>query len=173
VTGLDQQGVYDTAINPHRWFYPADIALKFGSSVAYQFGIKTMDANSDETTGIGTAGQLYSVTGWNDAIYYSEGNPTTLYAGSPLGTLAFSYTNVTSGSVPRYFIETAIPLNTAGMDWTQGLKIHWTQTCGNDVLDLNVDGFIPPENVVPEPISMTLFGLGAGAMVLRRFRRKS
>jgi hypothetical protein len=144
-------------------YRPGDIAFDFGSNGSFEYGI--------QTTGEGT-GSLYSVNTWKHGLWNLT-DPTEMDSvGQVMGTGSLVYNNTfygTSAKGSHYVIEGYIPLDSFGDDWGYGKQftMSWTQTCGNDVIRLNV-------TPTPEPATMALFGIGlAGLGALRRRQFKA
>jgi hypothetical protein len=142
--------------------FPGDIALDFGSG--YTYGIETMN-----TRGL-TFGDLYSVTTWNEDPYWFPKSVTTIAAinGTEAvgdGNMVYDNDDYGAGNGDHWVIEGSMPISAFGTDfaWGKPFTMSWTQTCGNDVIRLNV-------TPTPEPATMALFGLGLGGLAF--FRRK-
>ena len=123
-------------------------------------------------------GALYSVQTWGRGLnawdsrgvigYLSE--PTeilTLNGTGPLATGPFQYNNTYYGSSiqgSHYVIEGSIPRSAFDEDdWHRNINVHWTETCGNDAIDLKVS--------TPEPASLTLLGLGLLGLLVRKRKK--
>ncbi|MBF0331133.1 MAG: PEP-CTERM sorting domain-containing protein [Candidatus Omnitrophica bacterium] len=137
---------------------PGDIAFDFGSNGSYEYGIETV------TRGNFTAGNLYAVNTWKTDPYWGTHTPTEMNTVNRLlGVGSFIYTS-TSYPGSHYVIEGSIAKSYFGSDWVSGtpFTMSWTQTCANDVINLQV-------TPSPEPMTMTLFGIGlAGLGLIRR-----
>lgn len=175
--GFDAEAMYATYDNNNLYFAivtgkspgtdlgyrPGDIAFDFGNDGSYEYGIETTGANQ---------GNLYSVNSWGTGLW-GTGDPTEM-TGNPLllGSGSLVYNMLTVGGNPlylgdHYVIEGYIPLSLFGSNWSRGFKMSWTETCGNDVISMNV-------HTAPEPATMALFGMGlAGLGVLRRRQFKA
>ena len=174
VSGFPQEGrAHSTA--PGGFFYPGDLAFNFGGN--WEYGVR-LNTNESLRSGVGDYKGIYRVTDWQEpyegsttyAGYFNSSFPTVINATSQnLGQANLFYSGNKGTADPWYVVEVAIPRNTTGFSWEDGFTIHWTQTCGNDALDLNIpQGTVPP---VPEPVSVSLFLLGAGALGLKLFHR--
>jgi len=142
------------------YFYPGDIALDFGIDGSYEYGIIT-SSNRPSYALSGSPGYVYKVTSWATAyegthpgIWHGVSDPTVIKGGEQKRNVSLYYK---SAGDEHYVIETSVPLNIFGDDWQIPLRIHWTETCGNDYLNLDV---------IPEPssiflLSLGLFGLGS------------
>jgi len=142
------------------YFYPGDIALDFGIDGSYEYGIIT-SSNRPSYALSGSPGDVYKVTSWATAyegthpgIWQGVSDPTVIKGGEQKRNVSLYYK---SAGDEHYVIETSVPLNIFGDDWQIPLRIHWTETCGNDYLNLDV---------IPEPssiflLSLGLFGLGS------------
>lgn len=160
VTGLPQSGAQSNGL-----WYPGDIAIDFGGDGIYEYGIKTRAAEQGKFYKNLTAGD------WYPGYWGSASSPTGIQNGSGtyVDTISFAYNNdyywdENSTDYNRHYVmEMAIPESYFGLDWMNGGRIHWTQMCGNDAIDLDVPA-------VPEPASLALVGLGLAGLL--RFRRK-
>lgn len=166
VTGHPQSGVRDSV---GTMYYPGDIAFDFNGDGIYEYGLVTRGSNQ---------GKLYSgltASSWRKgaAAWGGVSDPTTIIITSGMtGNLcSFTYNNTYYSTLydnniddDHWVMELAIPTSYFGSDWKNGGKVHWTQTCGNDEVNL----YIP--KTVPEPASVSLLGLGLAGLF--RFRRK-
>lgn len=167
-----------------------DIAFDFGSDSSYEFGLITTDSAGSypAAAGIGSPGQLFSVTEWNLGLWDSNGgyigstgntadpdHPTSVAAGNEVlnAVNSFSYQAIGSSSEygaggQSYFISAAIDLNAFGgaafLD--DGLSLHWAATCNNDWIMLDL-----PTQSVPEPATLGLFSLSLLGLLATRRRK--
>jgi len=133
-----------------------DIAIDFGNDGTYDYGIITTGANK---------GKIYKDVTWTDCKYFADGNPsnvnTSLSAplldgdGNPVVTELEYVKGPRAHSTNdwwHYVIETRIDLDYwLAYPPEHGFTIHWTMSCGNDVLNLVV---------TPEPSSLVLLLAG-------------
>lgn len=154
--------------------YPGDIAFDFGSDGSYEYGVETVGGSF-------TQGALYSVATWGQGLNnWGYGNigyvsaPTTIKTingSGPLGLGSLAYNNTYYGdnaSGNHWVIEGSVAIEDFPFAWTSNtpFTMHWTQTCGNDFIDLYAR-----TAPVPEPATMALFGLGALGLGWVRKRR--
>jgi len=162
VTGHPQSGVYSSG-----WYYPGDIAFDLDGDSVYEYGLVTSGAN---------AGNLYSgltTASWNKGLSNWGGvtDPTTIKLTDGMIGQACDfvynktyYWDATSTyDNQHYVMELAIPTSYLGGSWSGG-TIHWTQTCGNDAIDLAVSSHAS----TPEPATMALVGIGLAGFLARR-----
>ncbi len=147
---------------PGASFVPGDLAIDFVSDAAlYEFGV--------ETTGI-QQGMVFGSATWTNPVYaqHIECAPVSLSGGTAIGKADFGYNPSLYVANGHYAFEVGIPLWMFGAYWSSslyisGLSAHWTMSCGNNCLNLDV-----PNVSVPEPASVLLMMSGLGAFVLRK-----
>lgn len=154
-----------------RDYFAGDFALSVdGDNSSYEyaidFGWLTRDYDGDlvdvgSGTGIDNAG-LYSVSAWNNDIYFNQSAPYAMDAGSFLTGLKSTETNLVGDS---YYRTASFDLSFLGVHEDFDLDTHWTMSCGNDV----VKGQAAVS--VPEPATLPLLGLAAAFMIYFQRRR--
>jgi len=164
-----------------RW---GDIALDFGNDGSFEYGmIARSDAGQHSSSGIGLAGEVYQVDAWNVGIWdapsdhspnpttdYANEHPTSVMTGTKLGEGEFAFSAMTGdvGALggQHWFMEALIPVGFLDESLlSQPFTAHWTMGCANDWIQVD-----PLIAAVPEPVSLSLFGLGL--LGLFRGRRK-
>lgn len=158
----------DTGANTWK---PGDIALKPNGS-GYLYGIAATAHD-----GL-TQGALYSVATWGRGLDNWNGTPRgfiseptaieAINGTTALATGSLAYNNNEYGTAEKgshYVIEGYIPRTGFGQDQDKHFLLHWTQTCGNDAIELTV-------SPTPEPASLLLFGLGVCGLFGLKFKKK-
>lgn len=156
-----------------RDYYAGDIALSFDGDTsnyeyAIDFGLFTqgytggpIDAGSG--TGIDAAG-LYSVSSWNNDIYFDQSAPYAMDA----GTLEASLLSNDTGLIGESYYQTAsFDLTLLGLTGDLELDSHWTMSCGNDYVNGHTDLTVP----VSEPATLPLLAFGTLLMLMGQRRR--
>ena len=168
-----------------RYYFGGDLALSFdGNKSNYEYaidfgnltknyaGTKKINAQSNNTSGVDTAG-LYKANSWNNDIWFGESAPYSVSNGSLL--LAADNGNFSQGSAANgyksdisYFTMFTFDLsNITGLQPNFVLDAHWTMSCGNDA----IDGHVALAKV-PEPSPILLFVLGLVGLVIARRKLK-
>jgi hypothetical protein len=80
-------------------------------------------------------------------------------------TLSASLTGTGRRDTSHWIIEGYVPISAFGDDWGKPLEMLWTETCGNDIIRGQL-------NVVPEPSTMLLLGLGLVGIVGKKLRNR-
>lgn len=167
----------DPNANGWRW---GDIALDFGNDGNFEYGLVTIgDEGQHQSSGIGDSGDFYQVSDWNVGIWdapndynpnptsnYAKRHPTSVLAGSLLGSGEFAYSTMNGpiGSLGgnHFFMEARIPLNLINPALlSQAVTAHWTMGCANDWIQVD-----PVPANVPEPGLPVLLFAGIVGMLL-------
>ena len=160
-------------------YYAGDLALSFdGNASNYEYAVdfglytedysgKKVDATADDPsdTGIDTAG-LYSVSQWNTNVAFPQSNPFAMDRGMLIRTITnISGNEIVDGDRSFYRI---VSIDLSGLNLTSNVAMHWTMSCGNDV----IDGITRSTVKVPEPGTLALLGSGLFGLGLVRRRRR-
>lgn len=142
------------------WYTPGDVAFDFGSDGSYEFGLETTGTNQ---------GKIYLNPVWLDPHFVVCG-PFAMSQGDLVGESIFAYDKTTYVSNTHFVFEFGIPVNYFGAFWSSGeyipdLTIHWTMSCGNDCLNLQLNA-VP--HVIPEPATPILFLVGLAYLFSRK-----
>jgi hypothetical protein len=165
VTGMPATGTYFAG----KLYTPGDLAIDFNQDKSWEYGVEvtpTPDGTFDQAT-------LVENVVWDPPTKYPVISfPMSIGGGdNTLQDALFAYSGaINDGVYDHYVIEMGIPVQPfidAGL-WGTPFILHWTQSCGNDVIRLRCT---PP---VPEPATGLLFGIGlVGAAIARRRKKRA
>ncbi|WP_456433213.1 hypothetical protein, partial [Thermosulfuriphilus sp.] len=144
VTGFPQEGRDYNSLH----FDAGDIAIDKDTNGTYDYAFRIAGPE---------AGNLYSVSSWEDVYYssHAEANPYRMDSGVLLGSGFLSYVKWSGWddndlASQRYIVEVAIPLSLMPSPLGH-FTVHWTVECGNDYLDVQAIH-------TPEPATLILIG---------------
>lgn len=184
VTGFDPGGVTFQGAD----YLAGDFFLDFQGTGAYDLAFGTSDDTApgpETTTRIGQAWDLTNP--WTpQSVNVPQHRPisdpfrlNTALANTPYGTLNTDYdvewiTDIL-GTGDHNLLQVGVRLNAtqaAALYDHGGFDAHWTMTCGNDLIPMNVRMTIPqaPPPIVPAPAaaSLALFGMGIAGYARRK-----
>jgi hypothetical protein len=149
-----------------RDYYAGDLALGFNGGdyeYAVDFGLVTKDDDGDNV-GLGSGNQdqagLYSVSEWNNDIYFDVSSPFAMDEGSLLSSIE----NEAGSEGDSFYRVVSFDLDVLGFE-VERFSAHWTMSCGNDVVEGSAD--------VPEPSPSLLLLGGLLALLGGRKMRSS
>lgn len=174
-----------------KMYYGGDIAVSFDGDSDYEyaidFGLITKDYYNDlvdtgSGNGIDSAGVYEvatdgggNVTGWNDDVYTGHGGsaPFAVDAGSIVAGALLDNTAGSGvvGGYTSYFRKVTIDLALLGFAAGDDVAaaLHWTMSCGNDVIEANIFNVIPGQDVpAGDNLAIVLMGLLGIALASRR-----
>lgn len=137
---------------PAAGFYsslPGDFGIDLDRDGIFEYGLKTTGSH---------AGGLYANPIWSHTTSYPLSSPAQIIGGTLLDTqpLVYSHSGIVENGFPTYLIEGRMDWSSLGQPFSP-FDLHWTMTCGNDLLNMTV-------NPVPEPTSMILLAPGLAAL---------
>lgn len=153
-----------------REYFSGDLALAFNGGAydhAVDFGWETKDYDGDYVTAAADAAGLYSVTSWNNDIYFTVSSPFAMESGSFLSGISTTSGSAALADGVSFYRTATIDLASLGFD-VNSFSAHWTMSCGNDM----VEGSADVTTSVPEPGALLLMAGGLlGLFGGRRLRR--
>jgi hypothetical protein len=143
-----------------------DLAFNFANQ-GFKYGIEIPGDDSFQK------GAMYDVKEWGKGLnnwgggaYYGGayvGAPTNMIQVNSKITDSDMLTYKYTGLQDHYIVEGSIRHSYFGSDWGKPFVAHLTETCGNDVIEVNAH--------VPEPstVAMIIMGLFGAGMIRRKF----
>lgn len=141
--------------------HTGDVFFDFGQD-GWDTAVKTTQTALNT---VGTASVLQGFTQLQPN-YALASTPWAAAGGTTVGNATFIYTDDAT-KYDHNIVELCFQMT--ALQWSQylanGLGVHWTMECGNDVGEVFLDA-----PIVPEPTSIVLVGLGLAGFMVRRLR---
>ncbi len=148
-------------------YYAGDIAINVDGDSFFEYAIDF------SVSGGVPSYSLYQVTSWSDPTFgssspYERDSATLIYDSSYFDGAysSASFSNNTDGGT-SYVLEGSFDLSLLALYSGGDIGIHWTMSCGNDVLD-----FSTTPVVTPEPSTYILLGSAMAGLIAWRRRQK-
>ncbi len=148
-------------------YYAGDIAINIDGDADFEYGISFTVAGGVPSF------ELYAVSSWEDPTY-DESTPYLMDSATLLYDETFFdgaygeglFANNSDGD-NSYVLEGSFDLSLLALYTGGEIGIHWTMSCGNDVLDYSTTPV-----VTPEPSTYILLGSAMAGLVAWRRRQK-
>ena len=174
-TGFDVIDGYQVHGNQHYW--AGELVLSFGSQeFAIDFGLDQCGYSSINSGTCGTelnaAAGVYGNVTWNNDIYFTQSGPFAMTTGDFLGAINSQVGSADVGGQKSYYRTVSFNLANLGPLDTNNFNIHWTMSCGNDLISgtgsLGYSPALKDVTDVPAPSNIMLLLVGLlGAALLR------
>jgi hypothetical protein len=141
----------------YMYCYPGDIGIDLDRDGIYEYGLKTTGP---------LQGGFFANPTWTKATTYPSSGPARIIGGTLLDVqpLVYFETEIMENGFPTHIIEGRFDWSALGSP-SQPFNLHWTESCGNDMLNLTV-------SPVPEPGTLLLLGPGCAALCGLSWRRR-
>lgn len=160
--------------NEKYWYDPGDLGIAING--IYKFAITTRPDNN-QSSYAPTPGAGYLVSGnivWENPKAWDYNGNYTNWGGVSNPWAVVGYDNAVNlganfrysqlGTSDSYVIEAILDNSLLGINYGDIFKLHWTEECGNDAID--VQGA-----AIPEPCTMLLLGSWLASIAFYRKRK--